>query len=446
MTGLTTQLGRLLGDIGRGEVPVGTLDAARTRVFHAFGVSLMSSVLPPAGIAWRAVGSVRGDCFVFGRSERAAADDAALVNGVIGHSSLQEDCGPGGLSLGSHPSTYIIPAALAAAESIGASGRQLMLGIVAGYEAVGRIGELAPSDVVRRKFRPVGVMGPFGAAAAAAVIYGGTDAHIAAALDIAANVAGGSTQGIFDGTMEPYLHAGFAARNGLMAARLALAGIVTSAHSLEGEFGFFQTYGGSGGDPGELAKQELAITQLGTKRFAACLQNQLTMALIVEALPAGVPAERVVRAVVRRPATGTNGLNSPGVSRLPPFENMLTAQMSARFTAAAALLGHAVDDPGYFQAAYGDEQVTSLAGRIDLVPGADDTVVVELHLSGGEPIVLRHDGPSSVLFPSAAEVREAFLRRGRPALGAQVNQAASLLDGLENLPDVREVTAALTPV
>lgn len=445
-SGLTAQLARRVGAIARGDITDAAIEAARSRLYHALGVSLRSSSLPAAAVAWEAVQPSAGPCTVIARRHGVSADDAAFVNGVIGHSSLQEDCGPGGLRDGSHPGTYVIPAAMAAAERAGATGRQFLLALIAGYEAVGRIGLVAPPEIVSRRFRPLSVMGPFGAAAAAAAVEGSTDDQIAAALDVAATMAGGTTQGIFDGTMEPYAQAGIAARNGLLAARLGRAGTHTSRASLEGEFGFFQTFGGlvpSAGDLGERS-DDYAITGLGTKPFAACLQNQLTIGLIVAGVPGGLPAERVEGVTVRRPHKGTNGLDSPGVSRKPPFANMLSAQMSARFTAAAAVLGQAVDDPAYYHSAFADEDVVAVAERVELVPADDDSVTVEIRLAGGAPIVLTHEnGLGEWLFPSAAEIRARFLLRAEPVLGGESARVAELVDKLEDLADLRELTVSL---
>ena len=69
-----------------------------------------------------------------------------------------------------------------------------------------------------------------------------------------------------------------------------------------------------------------------------------------------------------RPEAGTNGLNSPGVSRSRPFANMLSAQMSARFTAAAALLGHPVDDPRFFASHHADPGIVALTFCDDVGP------------------------------------------------------------------------------
>jgi 2-methylcitrate dehydratase PrpD len=447
--GLTTQLGRRLGAIVRGDVSPAAREAARSRLFHALGVTLRSSQLPPSAVAWQAVQPTSGSCVVIGRSGTAAPDDAAFVNGVVGHSSLQEDCGPGGLRSGSHPGTYVIPAVLAAAEEQGASGERLLLGLIAGYEAVGRIGAIAPPEIVTRKFRPLAMMGPFGAAAGVAAVQECTDEHIASALAVAATMAGGSTQGIYDGTIEPYLQAGLAARSGLMAVRLAAAGARTSLRSLEGDFGFFQAYGGTAASAGTIDgdRDDFAICTLGTKPYAACLQNQLTIGLILRGVPGGLPAERIGRVTVRRPRRGTNGLDSPGVSRQAPFDNMLAAQMSARFTAAAALLNHGVDDPAYYHASFADPTVTALAARIDLVSTEDDSVTVEVELCDGAPIVLDSTRPSSalpdLLFPSATRIRDGFLRRARPLLRENTDRVATLIDRLQELEDVRLLTGLL---
>lgn len=442
--GLSARIGERLAGIGAGDVTATAVRSAQLRLLHAFGVTLASSALPPAQAAWRAavdVGGV-GDCLVFGRSERAGADDAAFINGMIGHSSLQEDAGPGGLRDGSHPGTYVIPSALAAAERARVSGKRFLLGMLAGYQAVALIGDVAPPEIVHRRFRPLAVMGPFGSAAAATVVHDGTAAEIASALDFAASMAGGTTQGIFEGTMEPYVQAGFAARSGLLAARLALAGATTSRQALEGEFGFFAVYAGEA-EPSQLpAPKELAITRLGTKRYAACLQNQRTVAVIVSALPDGLPADRIAGLVVRRPALGTNGLNSPGVSRRPPFANMLQAQMSARFTAAAAVLGRAVDDPGFYQASYGDDEIRELAARTELEPADDDGVSVRVVGTDGSTTVLE-DAPRNLMFPTEADVRVSFLRRSRPLLGAAAERVVELVAEIERLDDVRRLTDAL---
>jgi 2-methylcitrate dehydratase PrpD len=442
--GLSARLGMVLGDLGRRDIAPAALAAAKSRIFHACGVSLASSRLAPALAAWASVQDGSGEGFVFGQSRRIAPADAAFVNGVIGHSSLLEDCGPGGLREGSHPGTYIIPAALAAAQAQRADGRRFLAGLVVGYEAVSRIGAAAPAAIVSRRFRPLGVMGPFGAAAGAATVLGADDRQLAAALAIAANLSAGTTQGIFEGSMEPYFQAGLAARNGIFAARLGLSGATTASQAFEGSFGFFQTYAGEAADGLAMLapSARCGIEQVGTKRFAACLQNQHTLALIVDGIAEPLAQEAIERVTVTRPESGTHGLNSPGVSRSAPPDNMLSAQMSARFTVAAALMGLPVDDPMFFQRSFGDPKIAALTQRIDLVPAKDDRVTVSVLLRSGQTVHLENAG-LKVLFPDAAAVRAKFLKRAEPVIGRKAEDAAALIDDLENLGDIRALTEAL---
>lgn len=442
--GLTRALAATLDNLVASELTPEALAGVKARLTHSLRVSLVSSQLPPGQVALRALAGVGGECTVIGRAETLSAPDAAFVNGVIGHSSLQEDCGPGGLREGSHPATFVLPAALAAAESSQATGVQLIRGILLGYETVSRLGAASPTQIVDRRFRPLAIMGPFGAAAAVCGVNEWSGQTLASALDIAGNMAGGSTQGIYEGTMEPYFQAGMAARNGLLAAQLAHAGSQTAVESLEGPFGFFETYGGTQGEAADLSapRDRLGVSRVGSKRYAACLQNQETIALIARGLSRSLEAAEIERVVLTRPARGTHGLNSPGVSRVPPFGNMLQAQMSARFTAAAALLGCPVEDPRFFQSAFADPTITDLAERIELVPVEDERITVTIGMTGGRSIELTSEG-SDTLFPDAGVLRERFLRSAEQVLGDTAQALLAMIEDLEHQASVRELTALL---
>ncbi|TQC47824.1 hypothetical protein EEB14_18370 [Rhodococcus sp. WS4] len=442
--GLSAALADTLHGALQGGLPSVVVSSAKLRLLHTIRVSMTSRDLPPAVLAWNAVSADSGSCAVIGRTQRLSGPDAAFVNAVAAHSSLKEDCGPGGLREGSHPGTYVVPAALAAAEMSGASGSDLLRGIIMGYEAVSRLGAASPPGIGQRRFRPVGIMGAFGAAAAAGGVWGLDRTALSRALAIAANMAGGVNQGIFDGTMEPYFHSGIGARNGLLAAQLARAGAITSDRSLEGDFGFFQTYGGAAGSEDLLvgARDDFGVTRVGTKRFAACLQNQETIALITDTVPGGIDVRDIVRVTIRRPATGTNGLESPGVSRIPPYSNMLQAQMSARFTAAAALSGAPVDDATYFRDCFADSGVTALAGRIELENSTDGSVRVEIELI--DRVITLDSDVSNTVFPEAAEIRTRFYRDVAAHIGADAaEELLRLVDSIDEDVPVSHLTAAL---
>jgi 2-methylcitrate dehydratase PrpD len=287
-------------------------------------------------------------------------------------------------------------------------------------------------------------MGPFGAAAAAATIHELPVDQLAASLAVAASMSGGITQGFVEGTMEPFLQAGLAASNGLFAVQLARAGVVVAPETLEGSFGFFQTFGGVGGDPEALgeSRPDLAVCRLGTKRFASCVQNQATIELVLDHAPALAVTEAVERIVLRRPARGTDGLSSPGVDSAPPYDSMLQRQMSARFTTAAALLRRPVEQPNYFLEAAGDEEAARLAELVELQPSDDAEITLELVFRGSDPVTLRSAG-SRVLFPTPEEIRARFVARAEPLLGKGAEAVAATVDRLEELDDVTRLTDLL---
>jgi 2-methylcitrate dehydratase PrpD len=243
--------------------------------------------------------------------------------------------------------------------------------------------------------------------------------------------------------MEPYFHAGFAARNGLLAAQLAVAGATAAEHALDGPHGFFAVYAGEPGRYTALTapRERLAIEGLGSKRYAACLQNQESLQLATE-LTSRLGGARARSAVLERPDTSANGTASPGVGAEPPYTTMLQRQMSARYTAAAALLGRDVRDPLYFRS--GDTEAAGLADRIELRTTADDEIVLTVEFDGGrEGISGRRE---SILFPTAEETAELFLTRAGTVLGADGATAARAeIEALPGLADVRQLTSTLRP-
>lgn len=409
---------------------------------HALGVSIVGSSLHPARIARASVGSGNGCCTVFGSGDIHETQDAAFANAVSGHASLLEDSGPGGPREGSHPGTYVFPAALAVAEQQASSGRDLLRAVCAAYQTVSRLGSVTPAEVFKRGLRVVPVLGPFGAAAAAGVLCNLTREQMAASFGIAANLASGFNQGFIDGTMEPYFHPAFAARNGILAARLAAAGCTAAPWALEGDRGFFATFAGMQVKTSIQPDAEFAVCRVGTKRFATCLYNQGMLALIRNRFPDGIAADRIVKVTVSRPSSGQNGLSAPGVSSPLPYTTMLAMQMSAQFTAAAALAGRAVESATYYERASTDEAVHRLAARIDLAQSASAGVRVVIELVDQPRVELMSNDESALEFSSSATLSQ-FTSRVRPIVGNETDQVIDMLVNLHRLENVRSLTDTL---
>src|SRR6202171_5623378 len=133
-----------------------------------------------------------GQSTVFGDSKTWTPAVAALLNGALGH-SLDFDDTHADSSL--HASAPVVPAAFAVGEMVGASGRDVLTAIVAGYEVCCRLGNaLDPTSHYARGFHPTATAGTFGAAAAAAKLLRLSTAEIIAAFGVPGRPAAGSAR------------------------------------------------------------------------------------------------------------------------------------------------------------------------------------------------------------------------------------------------------------
>jgi 2-methylcitrate dehydratase PrpD len=190
--------------------------------------------------AARALGFAGGPCFVFGDTARYTPPGAALVNGTLAHSLDFDDTHAAGTL---HPGAPVIPAAIAAGEMVGASGADVLAAIIAGYEVTCRLAVALPAgDHYNRGYHPTATCGVFGAAAAAARVFGLDTAGVESALGIALSQSAGSLQFLVNGAWTKRFQVGWAALSGLSAATLAREGFKGATDALDGRHGFLSTY------------------------------------------------------------------------------------------------------------------------------------------------------------------------------------------------------------
>jgi len=201
-----------------------------------FAVTLAGAAEPLVTILHEELAAPDGPATLVGLSGRAGPQDAATINGAASHALDFDDVN---LMMHGHPTVPIVPALLALAEVTGATGQDVLAAFVAGYEVECRIGSLVDRSHYDAGFHATATIGSFGAAAAAARLLGLDTAQTAMALGIAGTQAAG-LKSMF-GTMCKPLHAGKAAANGLLAARLAARGFTSRSDVLEAEQGFADT-------------------------------------------------------------------------------------------------------------------------------------------------------------------------------------------------------------
>ena len=216
-------------------VPPEASARAATAVKDTIGVMLAGVGEPAARIA-QAMASEDGvgTCRVLGTSLQTSPELAALANGVSAHSLDYDDMCFVSLA---HPSCALVPAILATGELVHARSSALLDAYVIGFELECRLGNVMnPRHYHQRGWHCTSSIGTVGAAAAAARMLGLGVQATQHALGIAASSACGLKENI--GSMVKPLHAGMAARNGVMAARLAQRGFTASPHAIDGPQGY----------------------------------------------------------------------------------------------------------------------------------------------------------------------------------------------------------------
>src|SRR5437588_3331846 len=142
-----------------------------------------------------------------------------------------------------HPGIAILPAALVAAEITGASGKEFLTAVAAGYEVMERMAAEFIPTVMSRGFHAGPVFGIFGAAVAAAKLQRLDAGQIHSAIAQCVNLAAGNLEGARSGGRS--LREGGAVRNALLAVALAKHGTPGGETVLEGEAGFYHAYAGN---------------------------------------------------------------------------------------------------------------------------------------------------------------------------------------------------------
>lgn len=214
---------------------------------------------------------VPGTARVTAAGDRMSAGDAAFVNASFGHGFEYDDAHR---ASSSHPGSCVVATALAVGEEIGASLREVLLGIVAGYEVYTRIGVLAAPDLLQRGFHPHAMLSTFGAVAVVAKLCGFDLEQTVHALSIATSHCAGTTEYTSSGGSVKRVHAGIGTRNGIRSADLAAAGITGPLAFLSGAKGFFRTFLQRELDPAATAAFALdapyEITRVWIKPYCCC--------------------------------------------------------------------------------------------------------------------------------------------------------------------------------
>lgn len=214
------------------------------------------------------MGPASGPCEILIDRRTSSPLFAAMVNAAASHFAEQDDVHNGAVF---HPGAVVFPVALALAQSLGASGRDLLTAAVAGYEVGIRVGEFLGRSHYKI-FHTTGTAGTLAAAAAAGHLLKLTPEQMLHAFGSAGTSAAGLWEFLRDAADSKQLHTAHAAAGGLTAAMLARDGFTGARHILEGPQGMAAGMSRDA-DPARLVDrlgQRWTLAETSFKFHAAC--------------------------------------------------------------------------------------------------------------------------------------------------------------------------------
>jgi 2-methylcitrate dehydratase PrpD len=239
-------LARHVLGIRYGDLPPKIVSLAKDCIIDQLGVQLRGATLhwtQPVYHMIRNMGCKQESTLVF-HGGKTTTSYAAYVNGTFGQSCELDDVGVGG-----HAGAATVPTSMALGELLDISGKDLIRAVVAGYEAMGRVGDGMMNGARERGFHSQSVNGPFGAVTSAGILLGLDEDAMVNAYGITGSHSCGVTEFAQVGGEVKRAHAGIANRNGVQSALLAKEGLTGPATIFEGKRGVIQAFAAPNSNP-----------------------------------------------------------------------------------------------------------------------------------------------------------------------------------------------------
>lgn len=370
------------------QIPQAVIERAKDCVIDIVGVCAFGSTVPSSKpvLAYAEKYGKGGHSTILGTSLKVHAPMAALANGVFAHSFEMDNLvSP---SVGVHPGASLLPPGLAVAQEIKVSGREFITALVAGFEAMHRIGDAARESVEKLGFHSPGVTGPFGGAIVAGRLLKLNAEQMTNALGIAGSLSSGLLEfAKSGGGTVKRLHLGHGAQSGVMAAMLAHDGLAGPATILEGKFGYLNVFCRDG-DVNRLTAglgEDWRTTRIMFKRYSCHITAHVPVTAILQLKSRFGFAGDEVEAVT---VAGSEKMLSH--HNIPEPRDMAMAQYSTPFCVALACHLDPRDPSTFSETSLNDRAIRDLCRKVKLE--------------------LRHQTPAQKLLGSRVTVR---LKDGR---------------------------------
>ncbi len=455
--GPTADLAGFLAGLGLDRIDDFARHAARRHLIDTLAAIIAGAAQDVTGIAERVLVGVHGTGAVAVPGFPARYDmlTAAYLAGTAGHGLELDD----GYRSGSvHPGTVVVPAAWSLATARNARGADLLLAVIAGYEAVCRIAAAAHPRSRWRGFHNTGITGVFGAAAASGILLGFDADKMEAAFGTASSSAAGLFSFLAGGDVKR-THPGHAAREGILAAMLTAEGLAAPKGVLEFKEGFFNAFAGPEPDPATIdilhagdnnPKSAFAVANCYMKPYACCRHIHSAIDGVLKI----VGQHNLLPEQVARLDFGTYAVAASHAT--VGWSEMTTAQMSFPFVIAATLVRGQASLHEFGPAERADPRILAQTAKVHvhIDPECDADYprkrAAKTRIETTDGRVFEHYMPepygaaSNPLTNEALE--EKFLGLAAPVLGT--TRARAALDALwhiETCPDVADIAALLVP-
>jgi 2-methylcitrate dehydratase PrpD len=328
---LTRDLGTFVAGLSLPAVPREALSVVHTGFADCVGTMIAGSVEDAPNLLHQALSPPPGDATLYLTGPRVPAPEAAFINATAAHALDFDD-----VALRGHPSTVLVPAILAEAETLGSSGTAMAAAYVAGYEVWADLAGRDKDQHHEKGWHPTGIFGAIAAAAACACLRGLDAAKAAHAIALGASQSAGLVANF--GTMTKPFHAGRAASAGIVSARLAAAGFTASLDALEHPLGFLAATSPKGNvdrtQPTRAGREWQILAQgLSVKKYPLCFCTHRALDGMLDLLR----AEKIAPQDVESVSVSTSRRYATILRNARPRTG-LEAKFSMQFAMASALV------------------------------------------------------------------------------------------------------------
>jgi len=429
---------------------------ARLAILDTLGCMLAGAGEPAPESVRRTVANWgEGACTLIGTDRHAPAPWAALANGTAAHALDFDDCEDMGAT---HPSAVLVLALLALGEERQATGRDLLDAYIAGFEIIVRLGVAVNLSHYHRGWHATATLGAIGAAAASARLLKLDAKGTGYTLGLASSMAAGFKAQF--GTMVKPLHAGLAAKAGVLSASLAAEGVTASTDVLDGGWSVLTLMAGpeAAGFDGALQNlgDPLAIESYGlvVKPYPCCSYIHGTLDGVLDLRRAEALSVSESAGDITGDITGVTSripARNAEILTYPRPEDPMQARFSLPYCTTVAVLHGALTVADFTPEAVARPAVRAWLPKVtlethpvhdkssDLAHHEPDVVTLRLAGGGERRIEVDHPRGTPARPLSEAEMFRKFQSCAVGVLGAGAAAAEAVVADLESLADIGEL-------